>query len=371
MTDRLPHICFLAPNTFPVLASDPDIPFAGGAEVQQVIIARGLVERGYTVSMICLDFGQDDVCVVNGVTVYRAYSHTAGIPILKFIWPRLTSIWRCMKRARADIYYHRAGSMLTGVMVAFCRRHRKKSVFAMAGYSKFRFKRDRLLYEYGIKHADRLVVQNAEQARFLTQEIGRDSLLIPSAYEIGRIQPTAYPKYILWVGMIRQIKRPDIFLDIVQSLPDLKFVMVGGAGVGELPLYGAISARATTLDNLSFKGFVPYQDIDTYFNDALLFVNTSDSEGFPNTFLQSWVRGIPTVSFVDSGARMNGQPVGVAVKSSEEMIKVVSNLENDAETRSRLGRIAKEYVTLNHSPDRVLDRYQELFREIMRDEVSV
>jgi glycosyltransferase involved in cell wall biosynthesis len=364
MTDRLPHICFLAPNAFPLLANDASIPFAGGAEVQQVAIAKGLVKRGYTVSMICLDFGQDDECEIEGVTVHRAFSPRDGVPVLRFIWPRLTSIWKCMSRAGADIYYHRAGSMLTGVMVAFCRKHGKKSVFAIAGYASFRFNRDRLLYEYGIKHADRLVVQNHAQAEFVKKKIGRDSLLVPSVYHAEVLQSAASPQYVLWVGMIRQVKRPDIFLDIVQSLPELSFVMVGGPSIGELPLYEAISARAEKLMNLNFAGFVPYKDVDAYFNGALLFVNTSDSEGFPNTFLQSWARGIPTVSFADSGARMNGQPVGMLAETAEEMIKVISDLVNDTEATSSLGRAAKQYMELNHSPNRVLDLYEELFRDM-------
>ena len=49
---RRPHICFVAPLAWPVLAHAADIDVIGGAEVQQAILARSLARAGYRVSMI-------------------------------------------------------------------------------------------------------------------------------------------------------------------------------------------------------------------------------------------------------------------------------------------------------------------------------
>ena len=43
---RKPHVCFVAPTTWPILTAAEGIPVVGGAEVQQTMIAPALAKRG-------------------------------------------------------------------------------------------------------------------------------------------------------------------------------------------------------------------------------------------------------------------------------------------------------------------------------------
>lgn len=367
-----PSICFVAPSAYPVLAGADELPVIGGAELQQVLIARELVHRGYPVSMICLDFGQEDNIEIEGIRVLRAFQPNAGLPVFRFFVPRLTSVWSCLIRANADIYYQRTAGLLTGIVAAYCHRSGKKSIFAAAGNPdllrktpRIRFARDRWIYEHGLRHVDRIVVQNQEQIRLCELNYGRDALLIPSCYPVPD-EPRSQPgRTILWVSSIRRIKRPELFLQLARALPQYQFRMIGGPGHGDIPFYKSIRAEAELIPNLEFKGFVPYPRVEQYFDDAAIFVNTSESEGFPNTFLQAWARSIPTVSFVDCGARAEGKVVGRHVGSMSELTSCVADWLDNEPARHEQGKICRAYLEANHSIQSVIDLYEDLFAEVM------
>lgn len=373
MSER-PAICFVALNAFPMLAEREDADMAGGAELQQVLVAKGLAQRGYRVSMICRDFGQRQGVEIGRIKVLKAFRLDAGIPVVRFVWPRFTSIWRCLREAGADIYYQRTAGMLTGIVAAFCARNGKRSVFAAAGNPdlepntpRIRYTRDRWIYEYGLRNVDRILVQNEEQVKLCCENFGRSATLVPNCYPAPPASVAAGDSgtgHVLWVGSIRRIKRPKLFLDLASAMPEQRFRMIGGPGRGEEGLYRAIEDSAAAIPNLEFTGFVPYSKIDPYFDGAAVVVNTSESEGFPNTFLQAWSRGVPTVSYVDSGARYEGLPIGRQVASRDEMKDCVEQLLGGVE-RTRLGERCRRYYEENHSPGRVLDLYENLFRELL------
>jgi glycosyltransferase involved in cell wall biosynthesis len=246
-------------------------------------------------------------------------------------------------------------------------------VFAGAGNPNFerntsrvRFQRDRWLYEYGLRNVDRIFVQNMEQAALCLRNFGRDTILVPNCYPGEGEKPSGEKGEVLWVSTIRKLKRPERFLELAAALPAYKFKMIGGPGTGpgEQKLFESVKARAHELHNLEFLGFVPYAEIDKHFDTAALVVNTSESEGFPNTFLQAWARAVPTISFVDCGARVDGRPVGCIAGSMEEMVGLVASMLSDDAKRSHKGEICRQYVEHHHSLDYVLDIYEEIFKQL-------
>ncbi len=372
---RKAHICFVAPHTWPVLSNARDIEVVGGAEVQQSFIARALASRGYRVSMICLDYGQPEAAEVDGVTVYKAYRPDEGVPVLRFIHPRITSVWKAMKRINADVYYQRSSAMVTGVMALFCRRHGKKSIYAGAsdvdfvpGREEIRFARDRWIFEYGLRHVDGIVVQNPSQADSCRRHYGREPMLVPSCYVPPGAVRADRKGYVLWVGAMRPAKRPERLLEIARRLPQYEFVMIGRA---DLDRRGqerdrAFREAAGMLPNLKVMGFLPYRIADRYFDGAAVHLNTSAYEGFPNTFLQAWARGIPTVGFTDTGSREGIDPVYDVVDDVEAAAERIDRLmRDDIHWQAMSQRVARHFRA-RHSVEAVVAHYEQVLDTLWR-----
>ena len=305
------HVCFVAPQAWPVLSRDPRIEVVGGAEVQQAILARLFAANGYRVSMIALDYGQPSVASVDGVTAYKAFAPRAGAPLLRFLHPRMTSMWRALRNADADIYYCRSASIWLWLVTAFCRRRGRRSIYAGASDKDFvpdiggqmRYARDRWLYRRGLAAVDRIVAQNETQRASCRAIHGREAVVIPSCYQPPENKDSSkIADRVLWVGMLHENKRPELFLELAARLPQRRFVMIGGPREGSRAFFERIRARAEALPNLELTGFLPLAQVEPWFDRARVLVNTSTYEGMPNTFLQAWARGVPTVATVDVDA---------------------------------------------------------------------
>src|ERR1700730_18433213 len=117
-------ICLLGLDNLPVLASEYREHTVGGESVQQTLLARALARRGHEVSMVTADYGQTDAALWEDIRVFKAYAPDAGLPVLRFIHPRWTGLWRALARADADLYYTSCAGMHLGLLALFCWRAR-------------------------------------------------------------------------------------------------------------------------------------------------------------------------------------------------------------------------------------------------------
>lgn len=363
-------ICFLGLDNLPVLAPEFGAHGIGGEQVQQTLLAKAFVSRHHDVSMVVYDHGQSDLATWHGITTYKTYREDAGIPVFRFVYPRWISLWETLRKINADVYYMSCAGMHLGMLAMFCSRHGGKVVFRVAHDFDcdpknllIQFWRDKKLYEYGLRHADGILVQSEQQRRAMHDNYGLNSvvaemLVDPPGQEVSRDAD------VLWVNNLRQFKRPDLFLDLARRLPQLKFHMVGGPQPGFGELFDAIRSEALRIPNLTFHGGVPYHDMDEKYAGARVFVNTSDSEGFPNSYLQAWIRGTPVVAFFDPDAVIQRQGLGRTVSSLDDMASTVLDLVEDHRRWSQVSQRCKAYMAAVHAESRIVRPYQDMFEKL-------
>lgn len=363
---RQPRICFLGPQNLPVLAREYNSHGIGGEQVQQTLLAKALSKRGFDVSMVVADYGQPDGAVWDGVRTIKSCSRDDGIPVLRSFHPRLTSLWGAMRRANADIYYTSCAGRHVGVVAEFTRRYGGSVMFRVAHDFDcepenllIRYWWDKRLYEWGLRRVDTVMIQTEQQAEALRANYGVEGtiarmLVEPGMLDLGHSERT---HDVLWVNNLRQFKRPDLLVELAEMLGEVSFDMIGGPLPGHAELFRKISERASTMKNLEFHGRVPYHDVNDFYERAKVFVNTSDSEGFPNSYLQAWARGTPVIAFFDPDGVIAREGLGYVPSSLRDMAQGVRELVNSPEEWRRMSLACKQYMKKHYDEDTILAPY--------------
>ena len=359
-------IAFVGLENLPVLAPGYEQHGIGGEQVQHTLLARALARRGHEVSMVVADYGQPDGMKVDGITLHKAHGLSEGIPVLRFLHPRLTRLWSALGRADADLYHVSCAGPQLGFVVAFAARAGRRVVFRIAHDADcdprrllVRFWRDRRIYEWGLRRADRVLAQTAAQQLALRTNYGVDSQVAAMLVDPpGTLTPFARRDVdVLWVNNLRPFKQPQRMPALARTLPDLRLHMIGGPMPGHGTLYEQVQREATSLPNLTFHGQLPYLATNAWYGRARVFVNTSDSEGFPNAYLQAWRRGTPVVSFFDPDGVIDRNGLGWAVSSPEQMAQVVARLSTDPTAWQVASRRCIAYMDEHHGENQVLAPY--------------
>jgi glycosyltransferase involved in cell wall biosynthesis len=366
----MPKICFVESQIYSVLKPGAGTLSSGGEAVQHSLLAREFANQGWSVSAVCRDAGQADGESLSGIRFWKTYQRDAGIPGMRFFYPRLYKVWRALKKADADVYFQSCAGFMTGVVAYFARRHGRKVIFRVAhdtdcvpGEQLINNRRDRWLYEYGLRAADLISVQSEVQADALKKNYGLSSMGVKMVVEAPADTSVAKDIDVLWVNNLRGFKRPELVVDIARELPKVSFVMIGGRMKGFEDLYDQVKKAAESLPNLTFIGVVPYSEVNDYFARAKLFLNTSDSEGFPNSYLQAWVRGVPVISYFDPDGLIESLEIGAKVSSQEEFCAPIEALLEADEKRLAIARRASEYASANYSSKAIVEHYKALIAE--------
>jgi glycosyltransferase involved in cell wall biosynthesis len=372
-----PRLCFVAPNAYAALTGRSDLRHIGGAEMQQVTVARGLSRR-LDVSFVVSDHAQEDgECSEGGVTVFKASAKGHG---LRSRYLRLTGLWRALRRADADVYYQRMAETTTGIVGAFCRHHGRKFIFATAAQydclrlpRPYRTRREEWLYRYGLRRADRIFVQTLHQQELMRRNFGHESVVVRNCGipiqdtegVVSRTDGPEDPPRVLWIGRCSLEKRPLLAIEVAARCPSAIFDVIGDGD--DAALKARIRERTAETPNVLLHGYVPHTGMAAFYRKADLLLCTSEQEGFPNVFLEAFSCGIPVVSTVDPDDLIASHGLGRIRSSAEELAAAVRSLTQDRAAWSECSRRGQAYYRSHHDPAVVLPEYVRHVAELLAE----
>lgn len=372
MAKKYISVCIVSPNAYGLISGDKK-GFVGGVEWQTVMMARWLVQNGFEVSLLTLASGCVEDEWFNGVRVIKICKSSAGVPWFKFFHPKWTGLAKALKKADADLYYHNCSEAETGQMVLWCKWHKKPSVYSTASNAdcekslkKFKDFRERLLFRYGLTHADRIIVQTKWQGEMLQ----KNYKLVTTHIPMPAVNPfdgtalkleNALSNRILWIGRVCRDKRLDRLVPVAKILSQLQFDVVGPIFPNQENL--EIVRQLESLSNVTLHGLVSKELVSSFFRKTRLLLCTSEMEGFPNTFLEAWSYGVPVVTTFDPDEIVSKNNIGIAVGNTDEIVSAIKKMIDDPGLYHNSSRNARAYFLANHTTDAILPRFAEFFKE--------
>lgn len=372
-TPKKPRVCFISANVYPLLSGRVTERIIG-PDIYTTILAKAIRDRGYQVSIITYWDDEPQVEVLDGITVFKIIRHNKNNILDKF--SKLINIWKSMRIANADYYFHAGG--MDGACVLLSRIMGKQYVYSIGSdaqlnrqlvsrnnddFSKSKLDVGTLGCVVDIMLSNTIVVQSEYQKRLLKEKYNRTGTLIKMPFPIIKKQTfeKAFPPTIIWVGSLSEVKQPEIFVRIAEKIPEATFLMIGGGREGhEIPNY--IKEKEVELPNFRYLGVVPFSQIDTYFERATVLVNTSLFEGFPNAFIQSWMHQTPVVSLnADPDEIICNLKMGFHSRSVEQMVKDIRELLQNQDLCRSMGQNGRRYVEKYHDIDAIVLDYEGVF----------
>jgi glycosyltransferase involved in cell wall biosynthesis len=287
-----------------------------------------------------------------------------------------------LKKIKPHVIYQRGDSPLIYAALIFVRKFDCKLIWHVSSDSnlnkkikKFRFWNFKTIlnqkfFDWGKKGANLTIVQTVFQSKLVRGinkkteiKIIRNYHPLPKKWKVNQKK-----NQIVWVGNFKKLKQPEIFIDLakeaLENKINVRFFMIGSPALKLTKYQNELEQKIKKTGNLLWLGKQPIEVVNEYIEDSKILVNTSKWEGFPNTYIQAWMRETPTITLsCDPDNIIKNYQLGLHSKDFKKMIEDIRDLLENEEKRKFLGENSKKFAYQFHSLKN-LDELVELIKLI-------
>jgi glycosyltransferase involved in cell wall biosynthesis len=353
----LMKICIIQTYTYPLFNKNVKASH-GGSELQLYQIAKELSKDDkYEISFIVGDFDQKKIEIINNIKIYKSFNPSKDDNLLKKIIQSI-KYFNLFKLINADVYFTSTANSTVGLVELFCKLYKKKHIHWTAhdmDVDKSYIQKNGVLglfYKYGLENSDVVLALTEYHKVLLKKNHKKNSVIFKLGYYINNVKKNVYSKkHILWVARFEKWKKPELFIELSDRFINETFIMICPNSDVEDDKYNELINLVNNKKNIKFIKYVEFKKIQNYFNNAKIFTNTSDFEGFPNTFIQAGIGRTPVVS-------LNVNPDNFITKNNcgyfcngdfDNMVEKLNKLLNNKKDWEEKSNNIYKYVKENHN----------------------
>lgn len=322
-----------------VVVCEAQVPFVrGGAEYQVRSLVSALHGRGVEAELVAVPF--------KWYPTDELLAHAAAWRLLDLSESNGRTIDRVIA-TKFPTYFVRHPHKVAWVM------HQYRAAYELCGgpYSEFTHAEAHVGLRDTLVRLDREMLsecvrvftnaQNTANRLAKYNGLPATALYPPSPYT-GRLRPGAYGDYVLSVGRVEAIKRPDLLVRAMQYVdPGLRLIVAGAGSALEETRRLAVSLGVD--GRIDFPGAVDDDQLLRLYSEAMAVVYTPFDEDFGYVTVEAFLSRKPVVTVSDAGGPLefvvDGVNGHVCEPAPEALAAAVNRL---ASNRSRLADLGAD-----------------------------
>jgi L-malate glycosyltransferase len=226
------------------------------------------------------------------------------------------------------------------------------------------------LTQFGMLRTSCLTAVSNSLAKELRDDTRKQVLVIPNMIAVSRFHLAhQLPGDIIHIGFLggmnTRVKGLDILLQALTFCEFSFCLHIGGSGK-LLEEYITLSRKLRIEKQCFFYGFIPYENIPSFYNKLHFFVCSSRYETFNVSIIEAMASGIPVVSTKCGGPEeIVTNATGLLVENenpnalAEGINKMVENLDDYLSERIR------SHIVNNYSVESIIPRHEKLYKSIV------
>jgi glycosyltransferase involved in cell wall biosynthesis len=111
-----------------------------------------------------------------------------------------------------------------------------------------------------------------------------------------------------------------------------------------------IENEVRQINNFTYLGALPLEEVNNILSTSHIFINTSSAEGFPNSFIQAWLRKVVVVSLdIDPDEVIKHNEIGYVSGNFEQLVQDIQYLIIHPEQRMEMAEKGYQYAMQHHT----------------------